>query len=72
MGLTGRATTLRPGRIVVGALVLGVAFSLAACGKRGPLSEPQEVVGVDEDGKKIRQAKPPPPNKPFILDPILF
>lgn len=66
----------RPGGVCRGLFVvvaIGCALAVGACGKRGALEHPQVTTGVDEDGNKIRQPAPKQdPNKPFILDALLF
>lgn len=66
----------RPGGVCRGLFVvaaIGCALAVGACGKKGALEQPQVTTGVDDDGKKIRQAAPPKDlTKPFILDALLF
>ena len=61
------------------ALLAAIALSASACGRRGPLepapdpSAVQKPAAADNGEPQIHKAIPKiqPPNKPFVLDPLL-
>jgi len=73
MRLRSKASLPGLGRGLFYAAAIGLVLSAGACGKRGPLQDPQITTGVDEEGNDIKRPAPPPDyTKPFILDPLLF
>jgi predicted small lipoprotein YifL len=53
-------------------MMLALAFSASACGRRGALEEPPyaRVISTDEAGKPL-ETPPPVSARPFVLDPVL-
>jgi predicted small lipoprotein YifL len=54
------------------AMMLALALSASACGRRGALEEPPygRVISTDEAGKPL-ETPPPVSDRPFVLDPVL-
>nr|WP_316656498.1 lipoprotein [uncultured Gellertiella sp.] len=54
------------------AVALGLAVALSSCGRKGDLDPPSVALkNGDKYGKKDEAPAPAPPDKPFLLDPLL-
>jgi len=54
------------------AIMLVLAISVSACGRRGAPEAPPDtsIISTDEAGNPLERA-PKKPDRPFILDPLL-
>ncbi|MGI9401646.1 MAG: lipoprotein [Rhizobiaceae bacterium] len=53
-------------------VLLALALSISACGRRGSPEAPPDtsIISTDEAGNPLERA-PEKPDRPFILDPLL-